>query len=267
MRVVWATHRDPFAQNSGGAEQTIRQVGERLAGLGHSVEVYTHGTDRRRHVVGSSNFRVFRFSSFTGLHFSLLLKALRFEPDTVFICDLAHAVPWFFAVLKRVPAILFFRHLHRRTLTGQVSWTSQVLLSGLERSYKWLYHDRVFVTESEDSARDLRDIGISPDSIDRIPPGVDITLFYPRTKTASPTVIYFGGLRKYKRPEHAVIAFSAVHETFPGARLFIVGSGPSFNSVRRLVRSLGLTDSVTMTGRLPTEQLARLLGSVWVNIH
>lgn len=58
----------------------------------------------------------------------------------------------------------------------------------------------------------------------------------------------------------ALRAFAIIRERFPHAHLTVAGSGPLLRDLERLTGDLGLTDSVTFTGRLDNERMADLFG-------
>src|SRR5690606_13907674 len=53
---------------------------------------------------------------------------------------------------------------------------------------------------------------------------------------------------KYKRVSDLIIAFAPIAETYPMARLIIVGDGPDKEMLMKLTNSLSITDKVIFTG-------------------
>lgn len=92
-----------------------------------------------------------------------------------------------------------------------------------------------------------------------IPPGVDTHLFRIGNKTEKPSITYFGDMRHYKRPEHALIALKLLLNCRIDATLFMVGEGPSLPFLRSLARDMHLQNNVSFTGRLSSEDLGRLV--------
>jgi len=139
-------------------------------------------------------------------------------------------------------------------------------ITSIEKCYFLIYRNTPFVTESSTSNADLRNLGIQEVKIHLIPPGVNSDLFKPKEKTALPTMVYFGGMRKYKRPEESVYLLKNLIDKMD-VKLVIVGTGPRLASVEDLVKKLELRDSVTFTGRLGEKELASIVASSWLNIH
>jgi glycosyltransferase involved in cell wall biosynthesis len=208
-----------------------------------------------------------RYPGNLGVHLALPLVLVREEFDAA-ICDLGHAVPWPSAPLfMRGRCAVFFHHLHARTLGGQVNPILAATLSAVERAYPIFYRNEIFVTESRSSREDLIRLGADPRRIIPIPPGVNHDLFRPGPKTPFPSILYFGGMRRYKRPRDALVAFALVRRRIPDARLYMVGEGPELPGLRELARELGIGGSVKLTGRLGYGELARLVSSAWLNVH
>jgi len=182
------------------------------------------------------------------------------------INDLAHVVPWPSApILSK--KIVFFRHLHARTLPGQVNPLLAYVLSNIEKTYHIIYRKSIFVTESKTSKYDLINLGISERRIFLIPPGVDKGLFKPTKKTDYPSIIYFRGIKKYKRPQEALLLFKEIIKEIPNVKLYVVSTGPEINNLLQLTKELNLENYVTFTGRLSEKELAELCASSWLNVY
>ena len=260
-------HRDIANPKAGGAERTIYEIGKRLVLRGHEVDVLAggwHGALRHETIDG---VRFHRYGNALLPHV-VYPAFLKFHSDSdVIVDDMAHAAPWFSPWFTRLPGVVFFRHLHSRTLRGQVSPQLALFLSFLERHYSSIYSKWPFVTESEASERDLISIGIDGDRITRIPPGVDTGLFRPQTKSQEPTLVYFGGMREYKRPEHALLALKVLLDKGINCNLTMVGEGPVLPQLLHLRSFLELERHVVFTGKISDTQLVDIVSSSWVNIH
>lgn len=267
MKLLWLNHRDILHPRAGGAERTIQEVGRRLVQMGHEVNLVCatwRGSPGHAIVDG---VRVRRFLGPAGPHLALPWLLRQNPPPDVVVDDLAHVVPWATPRLARVPGVAFFRHLHARSLPGQVPLGAAAALAAAERTYPILYHDWQFVTEARSSVDDLIGLGVPQSQCKVIRPGVDTDLFRPGRKTIIPQLVYFGGLRRYKRPSHALYAFRRLDEGGFDGTLVVVGDGPELTNLKVLTRRLGLEGRVSFPGRLQTHELAHLLSSSWINIH
>jgi glycosyltransferase involved in cell wall biosynthesis len=267
MQVLWLSHRDPLHPRAGGAERTLMEVTKRLAARGHGVEILSgawQGGSPHQKIDGVS---VTRVRGLLKLHARALLAQHSMTSDTVVVEDLAHVIPWGVTALSSTPTVAFFRHLHRRTLQGQVPFPLDVGLASVERLYPALYRKVQVVTESNTSVRDMLNLGMRQESIHRIPPGVDLDLFKTGVRHATPLLIYFGGYRAYKRPIEALSLAASLRSHGFKFRLVFVGSGPALAEIRRRISDLHLEHEVVVAGRLSDEDLSAILQQAWLNLH
>ena len=266
MKILWLAHRDPLNPRAGGAERTIYEVCTRLVKKGHKVTLLTGGWKGCRQIDDVQGFKVYRFGKSIGPHLALPIFLLKKRYDVV-VNDLGHAVPWFSSTILNKDNIVFFRHLHARSLPGQVNAFLAKLITSIEKCYFILYHNSTFVTESSTSRTDLMNLGINDSRIVMNPPGVDINIFHPAAKTSFPTLVYFGGMRRYKRPLECVFLVKNLLKRVDGIRLFIIGSGPEEENMKKLTNELNMKDSVVFIGRISNEELSKIVASSWLNIH
>ena len=266
MRVLWNNHRAFRDPRAGGAERTIYEISRRLVKHGFEVHLLSGGALPYQEQTSADGVTVHSYPGYISPHLALPEVIRRTKPDLV-IDDLAQVVPWFSPQLTRKPVVTFFRHLHARTLAGQVRWPLSKALGALEASYPRIYGGLPIVTESNVSREDLIRLGIEDRNVHRIAPGVDASHFRPGTRSSMPSLVYFGGLRRYKRPEHAVRLLSRLVQGGLDCGLTIVGAGPAEEFVRREIQRLALTDRVSVRGKLDDAELLKVIQSGWINVH
>ena len=266
MKILWLSHRDPFHPKAGGAERTIAEVASRLSSYGHEITVLSTKWNGSKCLFRMGSVVIRRFGNSFALHLYVPIFTLKYKPDLI-INDLGHAVPWPSTTLLGKKSIIFFRHLHARSLPGQVSKILALAITAVERCYFLIYPHRVFVTESTTSLDDLLSIGIPKINVMLNPPGVDLHLYNLSSKTAKPSIVYFGGFRHYKRPTEVVYIFKDISDQLPDATLTFIGNGPDLEHVKSTVKDLKLTDKTRFTGRIETKELAEALSRCWLNVH
>ena len=265
MRILWFNHRDIRHPLAGGAERTIQEVGRRLAIRGHEVHLASvnPGDLPGREVI--DGIIVHRTRGNIAAHLNAPSLVRKLGPDTI-VDDMAHVVPWFSSFASKARVIVFFHHYHARSLPGQVSRPNAAILSGLERSYPWIYRNSMFVTETSRGEQDLIHLGAPAAHIARIPPGVDRELFRPEKKTVKPSLVYFGGMRNYKRPWLAVEIMKMLPPD-EGINLVVVGEGKALERVKEMSGRYGLDSRITFTGHIPEAELAGIVAAAWANLH
>lgn len=213
-----------------------------------------------------SGLTVHRYGKSITPHLILPVVIRLVKPDKI-IDDMGHVVPWESPFFTETAGVVFFRHLHRRTLKGQTNAWLAAALSAIERTYPWTYPQWPFVTETEGSINDLVNLGVSRNHCVRIPPGVDSARFVPGPRAPTSTILYFGGMRDYKRPDDALAVLINLRKLGVDCRLLVVGDGSPLSRLREAARLSGYGDSVSFLGRLSDDDLSRLVPSCHVNLH
>ena len=131
--------------------------------------------------------------------------------------------------------------------------------------YPFIYKNITFITESNTSENDLIHLGIKKEDIIRIPPGVDLELFHPGAKTESVQLVYFGGLRKYKRPEYAVKVYEDLYNHIKDLKLIITGDGPLLNKLKEEIKNKNY--NIDFLGKIDYSELSKIIRESWVNLH
>lgn len=211
--------------------------------------------------------RVVRGTGPAGLHLQLPELLRKNSPADVIVEDLGHVVPFLAEKAIRTPGVVFFRHLHRRTLPGQVGIPARVVLSAIERAYPYMYRRWPLVAPSASAMHDLTSLGFNPSRIHLIGYGVNTNTFKPGQLTAKPSLIYYAGLRPYKRPEHSLHVLRILRRMGIDASLSIVGRGSELSTLMRLSSDLGLSGHVRFTGWLSDRALSALLRESWVHLQ
>jgi len=182
LNILWLNHRDPKHPNAGGAERTIYEVAKRLVEQGNEVTLYCpkwKGSSSQEMLDG---IRIVRKGNNFSTHIILPVFLLRNKFDIV-VNDLAHGIPWISSVLLEERNLVFFRHLHARSLPGQVNFILAKVIISMEKAYRLIYKNIKVVTESSTSEEDLLNLGFLQENIVKIPPGVDLITFSPGEKT------------------------------------------------------------------------------------
>ena len=267
MKILWASHRDIRNPKAGGSERLIYEVAKRLVLRGHDITWLTGGWNGAKKSERLDGILIRRYYGQLGPHLALPFVIQQMHDIDVVVDDLSHALPWLSPIITSTHGVAHFYHMHAKTLPGQVPYPLSLILSKVERLYPIIYRNWPFVTISESSRTDLERIGIDSNRIVVIHPGVDTNLFTPGDKTHFPQLIYFGGMRPYKRPEHAIYALDNLVKEDISVHLVMVGDGPSLPMLRETVRKMRLDTNITFVGKVSDEKLAAIVRESWINIH
>ena len=265
MRILWFNHRDIRHPLAGGAERTIYEVGRRLAAGGHDVHLATVNTGDLLREEIIEDITIHRANGNIRAHFMVPRLIKRLKPDII-VDDMAHVIPWCSTFFTDAKVIVFFRHLHARTLSGQAPQPLARILAWLENLYPLIYHHSIFITETFTGIEDLLNLGVRNESIIKIPPGVDVELFHRGIKTEKPSLVYFGGMKQYKRPWLAVETLRMLSD-IEGVTLAVVGDGNELSKIKEMAAAYCLTDRISFFGHLRRDELAEVVSTSWVNLH
>ena len=92
-----------------------------------------------------------------------------------------------------------------------------------------------------------------------------MNLFSPGRKTPDAQLIYFGGLRKYKRSEYAIKVYEDLFKEIKDLKLIMVGEGPLLNKMRDEIR--GKNYNIDFLGRVEYRVLVDKIRESWFNLH
>ncbi len=264
MKILWFAHRDIKHPKAGGAERTIYEVGKRLVKLNIDVNLVTVNPRNLLNYEIVDGIKTYRIKGNIKAHLNVKKMIKKIDPDVI-IDDMDHAVPWCSSWFTHKKVIVFFRHLHARSLPGQVNIFLAKIITFIEKMYPFIYRNNTFITESDTSENDLIHLGIKRENIIRIPPGVDLSLFHLGEKTKNVQLLYFGGLRKYKRPEYAIRVYEELYNEIKDLKLVVTGNGPMLNKMKDDVKNKDY--NIDFLGKICYNQLAKIIRESWVNLH
>lgn len=193
-------------------------------------------------------------------------RHLRGEHDLV-IEDL-NKVPLFAPLWVREPLVLLVHHLFGATAFQEASPPVAAATWLLERPLGRVYGGVATEAVSGSTAGDLVERGLPRQQIRVIPNGVDLERFSPGSgadRFGSPTILYLGRLKRYKRVDLIVRASRVLRDRGVPHRLIVAGAGDHEPALRELVSRLGLSDIVDMVGFVSESRKLQLFQGAWVH--
>lgn len=271
MRVLEVTHRYPPAL--GGVERHVEAIGRRLVARGHLVDVVTTDVGRDRPFArieprpggGLVNVRRHRALRILPAPHGLGIVApgmgidlLTARADVVHAHAFGMAPTWMAAAVRRVRGTPLVVETHFDEGRGTSGWRTYA--RAVSR-FTLGPADRV-VTHTGLETQLLGSLGVPPERMTVIPPGIDLSEFSGdpvRTSTAGPvTALFVGRLDPNQKGLGPLIRALGLLPADLGLRLRLVGEDWGGRAiVLRLARELGREQSVTLTGPLPRPELLR----------
>ena len=199
----------------------------------------------------------FAYSSFilkSASHIIFNIKSLcrlfEIKPDYIH-CQSPYSslCTWIYYKLRQKPYSISFH--------GEIKTQVGIMLTPRFSKY-WKYlpyirdsHNIFVLTEAM-----KQDLAIGNVSSIVIPNGVDTKFYLPSTHSPfeeAQTVICVGRLIKSKAIDDAILAIEQVISSHPNVKMVIVGDGPERENLQNLVRTKGLQDVISFTGRLDSK--------------
>ncbi len=182
------------------------------------------------------------------------------------LVEIWNGVPFLSPLWARGPRIAWVHHVHRDM------W-DMVLEPKLARAGKFferriappLYRRTPVVTLSQSSRRELIEyLGLRPDQVTVVPPGIDERFSPAGTKSEVPLVVAVGRLMPSKRFDELVRVAAETRLDVPDLQLVIVGDGYERPVLEAQVAALGAGSWVRIAGKVSDEELLSLYRRAWV---
>jgi glycosyltransferase involved in cell wall biosynthesis len=269
LRVLVLNLRDISNPHSGGAEQHFHSLFRRLAARGHDITLYCGGypgAARKEDIEGIAIHR--RGNRFTTAAWSTL-RYLRHRSDFDVIVDYTGQLHFLTPLYVRQPRVAVAMHIVGDVYRHDLVFPTGQLLTWWEAfSLHHFYRREKFIAISESTAGELARHGVGEDQIKVIHCGRHEPPPDPSgAKTAQPSILYYGRLKRYKRVHLLLQALPEIRRRVPETHLHVVGSGDALPRLRRLAEQLGLDSAVTFHGYLPDSRRWDVVASTWVNVQ
>ncbi|MCU0620635.1 MAG: glycosyltransferase family 4 protein [Gemmatimonadales bacterium] len=271
MRILLANWLDLRNPQAGGAEVHLFELFRRLAARGHEVHLVCSGwpgAPPSETVEGIAVTRVSTRHAYA-LHGRRAVRAAirRLAPDIV--CEDINKLPLFLASLTDLPFCAIVPHLFGATAFEEASWPMAAVVWVSERPLPRLYRRAGWHAISESTRDDLVARGVPGERVRVIHPGVDSVRFAPDasvSRTAHPSFVYVGRLKRYKGIDLAIRALARARTRRPDLRLTIAGGGDHRAALERLAAELGQREAVHFAGFVSETEKLRLFRTAWANL-
>ncbi len=184
-------------------------------------------------------------------------------PDADVVLEVINGITFLTPLWLRTPRLALVHHVHRQHYIEEMGPKGRLAAFVLETApLRWLYRGTRFVTISEATGREIATHGVPAEHIQVNYIGVERDAFGPGERSADPTLLFLGRLKRYKRIEVVLDALEAT----PGATLDIAGEGDHREELEAEVAARGLGERVHMHGFVDEQRKLELLRRSWVNL-
>ncbi|HET9144207.1 glycosyltransferase family 4 protein [Actinophytocola sp.] len=239
--------RDTSHPEGGGSERYLERMAEGLASRGYRVTMHCAAHDQAPADEWRRGVRIRRRGNRLTVYLRGLQAVLRTRPDV--IVDVQNGIPFFSRLVARCPVHVLVHHVHREQWQpvlgerlGRIGWWIESRLAPR------IYRGCRYLTVSLSTRDELVRLGVAPERITVIEPGVDPAPATHAEPDEDPVLAVVGRLVPHKRVEHAIDVLARLAEQWPKLRLEVVGQGWWAENLRRHAQLRGVEDRVTLHG-------------------
>lgn len=269
MRILVLNLRDISNPAAGGAEEHLHQIFSRIVSRGHTVTLHCGGYPGAVRSEDLDGIQIVRHGNrLTTAAWSILyyLKSRRaYDLVVDYTCQLHFLTPLY----ARLPRVAMALHVVGDVYRHDLPFGAGYLAAAWEAlSLRLFYSSEHFIAICPSTAAELQRFGI-PETHIAVVPGGGRDREFPLSsrKTAYPSLVYHGRLKRYKRVDWLIQALPAIREAVPNTRLHILGTGSELTSLKRLVRNRKLEDAVVLHGYLPDGDHWPIVSRAWIHVQ
>ena len=168
--------------------------------------------------------------------------------------------------IKDIPYLAIHHHVHGKSMFNELFFPMALYVYLMERHFLKMYRNIPTLCVSQSNFDALKEnfrfektiLSFTGLTFNEIRGNMDFP------KEPSPTLFYFGRLKKYKRVDHIIRAFRETLRKYPDAKLWIAGKGDREDNLKQLCLSLGLDDKVTFFGFVDESKKFELMARSWI---
>ena len=241
-----------------------QELAKRLAADGHEVIFITSGFPKAEPEETVDGYKIIRL----GNRFTVYWQAYRYYKKHLqgwadLVIDEINTTPFFAKFYVKERNIILIYQLCREIWFYEIFFPLSLVGYVLEPLYLWLLSDRSVLTESPSTKNDLLNFGFKKDKISIFNIGINLPAVSRSavSKFDKPTVLYFGSLRRMKRPDHVWRAFKIAKKSVPDLQLILAGKTSGYYG-RRLLAKVSHSDlraSVRVVTEISPEDKAELM--------
>ncbi len=262
--VAW---RDLDDAEAGGSELHAHEIIRRWAAAGIDVRQWTSRVDGAAREITRDGYtvnrRAGRYAVFPRTAFAGVRSKIGTGDGLV---EIWNGMPFFTPLWNRSPRVVFLHHVHADM--WQMVLTPKLAAFGYGVEHRLappFYRRSRVVTLSNSAKADIVDrLGLRPEHISVVPPGIDSTFTPGGERDPQPLVVAVGRLVPVKRLDRFIEAMVALKRRQPGLRAVIVGEGYERPDLEAQIASHSAREWLTLPGRVSDEELLSLYRRAWL---
>jgi glycosyltransferase involved in cell wall biosynthesis len=269
QKILIFNWRDTKHAYAGGAEVYIHELAKRWVENGNQVTLFcgSDGKSKRNEIV--DGVRIVRRGGFYFVYiWAFIYYMVKFRGKYDVIVDCENGIPFFTPIYTRKKTFLVIHHVHQEVFRTSLKKPFAQLAMFLEmKLMPYVYRNIQVITVSESSRKEIIEHGITETDPVVIYNGIDNDYFKPARKSPVPLIVYVGRLKAYKNISVLLRAVKRIRSAIPELQVVIAGDGEDMSTLKRLTKKLGLSETVTFTGKVSDEEKVALFQLAWVFVN
>lgn len=264
LHILILTDRDWTHPQGGGTGTHLQENVSRWIEWGHRVTIIAGGYPGAHPVSRQPGLEMRRYGSRATVFPRTIVRGQGALPgDVDVVVEVINGITFLTPVWLKVPRVALVHHVHSEHYVHEMGPVGRVASAALETvPLKALYRKSRFVTVSDSTADEVSQLGIPRGRIHVAHNGVDAVRLVPGAKSADPSLLYLGRIKRYKRIEMLLEAL----QWLPGVSLEIAGDGDHRPAIEREIKARGLAGRVVIHGFVTEEEKLALLQRAWLNV-
>ena len=262
--LAWRDLDDPEA---GGSELHAHRIASRWAEAGLQVTLCASAAAGRPGNAWRDGYRVVRKAGRYGVFPRTAVdEFLGRQGRRDGLVEIWNGMPFFSPIWTSAPLVVFLHHVHaemwKMALPNHLAALGELLE---QRVAPRIYRRRQVVTLSPSSRAEIISLlGLEPERVSVVPPGVDQRFSPAGQRSVEPLVVAVGRLVPVKRFDLLIDQLVKVHSEMPNLKAVIVGEGYERPRLEALIRSANAGSWLTLPGHLEDAELVQLYRRAWV---
>ncbi|MBX3045007.1 MAG: glycosyltransferase family 4 protein [Candidatus Kapabacteria bacterium] len=257
----WQDIKNPLG---GGAEVHLHEIFSRIAKMGHYVKLISCesvGLPENEIIDEIDVTRKGSRSLFNYYVPGLVKDALKAKDFDIIIDDI-NKIPFYTPIyIKSKPLLAISHHFFGKSIYREANIIAGSYVYFSEFVVNFIYKHTPFSVVSQSTLDEFTQRGFDTSRFSIVTNAITQENFPMKVceKSKSPTVTYFGRLKKYKSVDHLFSAFAILKENMPDAKLEIIGRGDFRPYLEKLSDTLGIADSVIFHGFVSEDDKSKIL--------
>lgn len=273
MRILIFNWRDIRHDWAGGGEVYVHELARRWVKSGHDVTLFCgqnagKALPEREVMHGVRIIR--RGGRFSVYFWAALYYFKELKNNTDIIVDVQNGIPFFTPLYSLKPKLAVVYHIHDKQFFIELPFPINIIGYCIEKYVFPFVYQRVCIQAiSKSTKTDLIHLGLPKKNIHIVYCGMNGTtkIITSNTKFSTPTVLYLGRIKKYKRVDSLVQIMHEVIKVHPKTRLIIAGWGTEASSVVNSAMMSSMRRHIHIMGPVSELEKKQLLSKSWVFVN